>query len=91
MPKFIAVSSLMRSSKLIKLSHGVNLYFFMRMNIPSDRIANILSFIVGESQAIVMAQEIDAIKLSSIAPAAAVEPGPRQVASDAGIVAAVSP
>jgi len=97
LPKFKSIASLMRAAKIAKLVHGFNLYFFLRMvtgnhmleNMPSDAITKILSFIVGGRQAIVMTKEIPAVKLSSIAPAAAAlssaaaaEPEPSAAAED---------
>ena len=83
MLKFKAISSLMREANLMQISHGFNLYFFMRIvaadymleNTPSELVAKILSFIVGKTQAVVIAEELAAMKSSSLKPVVAAEEG----------------
>ncbi len=83
MLKFKAISSLMRAANLMQISHGFNLYLFMRMvaadymleNTPSELVAKILSFIVGKTQAVVIAEELAAMKSSSLKPVVAAEEG----------------
>ena len=93
MPKFIAVSSLMRLAKLAKLVHGLNEYLSVRIlmqaqakvdnimlsKLPDALMLNILSFIVGKENTALTMQDMPYTLLA--ASIASPDPAPASLAA----------